>query len=67
MGPKRKHWLAYPPGHSLIIVTAGTVTAYEGDETSCTAKEYTVGMGFVDPGGEHAHLLRNEGRSMPGR
>ncbi len=49
------------PGHSLIIVTAGTVTAYEGDETSCTAKEYTVGMGFVDPGGEHAHLLRNEG------
>ncbi len=49
------------PGHSLIIVTAGTVTAYEGDETSCTAKEYAVGMGFVDPGGEHAHLLRNEG------
>jgi hypothetical protein len=49
------------PGHSLIIVTAGTVTAYEGDETSCTAKEYTVGMGFVDPGGDHVHLLRNEG------
>ncbi|HYT68773.1 MAG TPA: cupin domain-containing protein [Vicinamibacterales bacterium] len=49
------------PGHSLIIVTAGTVTAYEGDETFCTAKEYTVGMGFVDPGGDHVHLLRNEG------
>jgi hypothetical protein len=49
------------PGHSLIIVMAGTVTAYEGDETSCTAKEYTVGMGFVDPGGDHVHLLRNEG------
>jgi hypothetical protein len=49
------------PGHSLIIVTEGTVTAYDGDETSCTATEYTVGMGFVDPGGEHSHLLRNEG------
>ncbi len=49
------------PSHSLIIVTAGTVTAYEGDATSCTATEYTVGMGFVDPGGDHVHLLRNEG------
>jgi hypothetical protein len=49
------------PSHSLIIVTAGTVTAYEGDDTSCTATEYTVGMGFVDHGGDHTHLLRNEG------
>lgn len=49
------------PGHSLIIVTAGTVTAYEGDDPSCAPTEYTVGMGFVDPGGSHVHLLRNEG------
>ena len=49
------------PGHSLIIVTAGTVTSYEGDAASCTPTEYTVGMGFVDPGGDHVHLLRNEG------
>ena len=49
------------PGHSLIIVTAGTVTAYEGDDPSCTPQEYTVGMGFVDPGGDHVHNLRNEG------
>ena len=49
------------PGHSLIIVTAGTVTAYEGDDTSCDATEYSVGTGFVDHGGEHTHLLRNEG------
>lgn len=48
------------PGHSLIIVTAGTVTAYEGDDPSCTPKTYTVGMGFVDEGGDHVHLLRNE-------
>lgn len=49
------------PGHSLIIVTAGTVTAYEGDDPSCTPHVYTAGMGLVDPGGDHVHVLRNEG------
>jgi hypothetical protein len=49
------------PGHSLIIVTAGTVTAYEGDDPSCAPHVYTAGMGFVDPGGGHVHVLRNEG------
>jgi quercetin dioxygenase-like cupin family protein len=49
------------PGHSLIIVTAGTVTAYEGDDPTCTPTVYTTGMGFVDPGGDHVHLIRNEG------
>jgi uncharacterized cupin superfamily protein len=48
------------PGHSLIIVTAGTVTAYEGDDPSCTPTVYTAGMGFVDPGGNHVHNIRNE-------
>ena len=49
------------PGHSLIVVTAGTVTAYEGDDPSCMPHVYTVGMGFVDPGGDHVHVIRNEG------
>jgi hypothetical protein len=49
------------PGQSLIIVTAGTVTAYEGNDPTCTPTVYTQGMGFVDPGGDHVHLLRNEG------
>ena len=49
------------PGHSLIVVTAGTVTAYEGDDSNCTPSVYTEGMGFVDPGGNHVHILRNEG------
>ena len=33
------------PGHSLIIVTAGTVTAYEGDDPDCTPHVYTAGDG----------------------
>lgn len=56
------------PGHSLIIVTEGTVTAYDGDDPSCAPKVYTsksvngvANMGFVDAGGDHAHLLKNEG------
>ena len=49
------------PGHSLITVTAGTVTAYEGHDPTCTPTVYTTGMGFVDPGGDHVHVLRNEG------
>ena len=48
------------PGQSLIIVTAGTVTAYEGDDPACTPHAYTKGMTFVDPGGDHVHILRNE-------
>ena len=49
------------PGHSLIIVTAGAVTNYESDDPECKPTVYTRGMGFVDPGGDHVHLIRNEG------
>jgi hypothetical protein len=49
------------PGHSLITVTAGTVTAYEGNDPDCKPHVYTVGMGFVDPGHGHVHIIRNEG------
>jgi quercetin dioxygenase-like cupin family protein len=49
------------PGHSLIIVTAGTVTDYEGHDPDCKPHVYKTGMGFVDPGGDHVHIIRNEG------
>jgi hypothetical protein len=45
----------------LIIVTAGTVTDYEGHDPDCKPHVYKTGMGFVDPGGDHVHILRNEG------
>ena len=48
-------------GHSLIIVTAGTVTDYEGRDPDCKPHVYKTGMGFLDPGGDHVHNLRNEG------
>jgi Cupin domain len=49
------------PGHTLIIVTAGTITHYDGDDPNCTPHVYTTGMTFVDKGGTHVHIVRNEG------
>jgi hypothetical protein len=56
------------PGHSLIIVTAGSVTVYEADDPTCKGTVYSsqavngiANMGFVDHGGDHVHLIRNEG------
>jgi len=49
------------PGPSLITVKSGTITAYEGDDPTCTGRVYTAGQGFVDPGDGHIHILRNEG------
>jgi len=43
------------------VVTEGAVTAYEGDDPNCKPTVYTQGMGFVDPGGGHVHILRSEG------
>jgi len=47
-------------GPSLILVVAGTVTNYEGDDPNCTPHAYSAGAGFIDPGSGHVHLLRNE-------
>jgi quercetin dioxygenase-like cupin family protein len=48
------------PGPSLITVTKGEITAYEGDDPNCRPTVYRAGEGFVDPGDGHVHLLRNE-------
>jgi quercetin dioxygenase-like cupin family protein len=48
------------PGPSLILVVSSTVTNYPGDDPSCTPQTYSAGDGFIDPGGGHVHLLRNE-------
>jgi hypothetical protein len=51
------------PGPSLVIVTQGTVAVYDGDDPTCTPHLYTANTphnSFVDPGGGHAHLIRDE-------
>ena len=47
------------PGPSLIIVTQGTITAYDSHNPLCTPTTYTTGATFLDSG-DHAHMLKNE-------
>jgi len=50
------------PGPSLVIVTQGTVTEYDGDDPTCTPHVYsaTGTNSFVDIGGGAVHMIRNE-------
>jgi hypothetical protein len=52
------------PGPSLVVITAGAVVAYDSDDPTCSPKVYTADPGgvnhFVDAGGGHVHLVRNE-------
>ncbi len=51
------------PGPSLVIVTQGTVTVYDGDDPTCTPHAYSAGSSnnsFVDEGDGHVHIVRNE-------
>jgi len=50
------------PGPSLVIVTQGTVTEYDGDDPSCTPHVYSTNgtNSFVDIGGGAVHIIRDE-------
>src|SRR5580765_5531206 len=50
------------PGPSLITVTAGAVTVYDGDDPTCTPHVYSANgtNSFVDVGGGDVHLVRDE-------
>jgi quercetin dioxygenase-like cupin family protein len=48
------------PGPSLITVTSGSITIYEGDGL-CQPKTYSAGDGAIDLGSGHLHNIRNEG------
>ena len=49
------------PGPVLVVVKAGTFTLYDGDDPSCTPHVFNAGSTFVDEGGDHVHIGRNEG------
>ena len=55
------------PGPSLVSVTQGSVTAYDGDDPNCTAHVYTANTpnnSFVDPGDGHVHIIRDESGAL---
>ena len=47
------------PGPSIISVVSGTATEYRSDDPDPIV--YAAGTAFVDEGGDHAHLIVNEG------
>lgn len=49
------------PGPSVVSIKAGVATVYSGDDPSCAGVVYPAGTGFIDEGGDHSHLVRNEG------
>lgn len=46
------------PGMSLVTVLSGEIVLY--DDALCRGRRLTVGQTFVDQGGDHVHLVRNE-------
>jgi hypothetical protein len=51
------------PGPSLVIVTQGSVTAYDGDDPECTPHVYTANSpnnSFIDLGDGVVHIIRDE-------
>ncbi len=49
------------PGPALVVIKTGTFTVYDGDDPTCTPHVFTAGQTFVDRGGGHPHMGRNEG------
>ena len=49
------------PGPALVVIKSGTFTLYDGDDPSCTPHVFDTGSAFVDRGGGHVHIGRNEG------
>lgn len=64
-------WAKVAPGGSFgwhyhrrpvaVVVTAGTLTLYDGSDPACKAHAFSAGHGFVEPAG-HVHVARNEGK-----
>src|SRR5262245_27431646 len=47
------------PGPSIVSVVSGQATEYRSDDLEGVVHQ--AGTAFADEGGEHAHLVRNEG------
>jgi quercetin dioxygenase-like cupin family protein len=47
------------PGPSIVSVRSGTATEYRSDEPGAVV--HLAGTAFVDEGGDHAHIIVNEG------
>lgn len=51
------------PGPVFVTITAGAMTFYDGDDPACAPVVYPTGSTFIDEGGGHVHIARNQGSS----
>lgn len=49
------------PGPVFVTIAAGTMTFYDADDPTCSPGTYATGDTFIDQGGGHVHIARNEG------
>lgn len=49
------------PGPVIVLIKAGVMSFYDGDDPTCTVRTYTAGQSFIDSGQGHVHIARNEG------
>lgn len=52
------------PGPVVVLVKAGELTLYDGDDPSCSGRTYSAGQAFIDAGGGHVHIARNLSQSQ---
>lgn len=51
------------PGPVIVLIKAGTMAFYDGDDPECGAVEYAAGDAFIDSGQGHVHIAFNESAS----
>jgi quercetin dioxygenase-like cupin family protein len=49
------------PGPVFVTIAAGSMAFYDGDRHKCKSVIYETGESFIDRGGGHVHIARNEG------
>jgi quercetin dioxygenase-like cupin family protein len=52
------------PGPVVVLVKAGELTLYSGDDPTCTGRTYSAGQAFIDSGQGHVHIGRNQSLSQ---
>ncbi len=53
------------PGNAVAVIKSGTLTIYDGDDPSCSGRDYTAGQVYLDPGRGHVHFGRNLNVTAP--
>jgi quercetin dioxygenase-like cupin family protein len=51
------------PGPVIVLIKAGALTFYSGDDPACGSRTYSAGQSFIDSGQGHVHIARNESAS----